>query len=80
MRTYLISNVHKAAPGIFAIDVASSIYATGYDQLRVPEITTLLQNPNKPSETYPRYCTVLYKDGVIRGSGIFGGATILNVS
>lgn len=76
MRTYLISNIRKAAPDIFTIDVASKVYATGYDRSQVLAITTLLRNPNKPSETYPRYCTVLYKDGLIRGSGIFGGVAI----
>ena len=80
MRTYLISNVRKAASAIFPISVESRVYATGYDQSKVPEIVALLCNRNKPSEVYPRYCSVLYKDGVIKGSGIFGGVAILNVS
>jgi len=80
MRTYVISNVRKAAPGIFPIDIKQQVYATRYNRSQVPAIVTLLHNPNKPSETYPRYCSVLYKDGVIRGSGIFGGVAILNVS
>lgn len=80
MRTYVISNIRKAASEIFPIDAKQEVYATRYNRSQVPAIVTLLRNPNKPSEAYPRYCSVLYKDGVIRGSGIFGGVAILNVS
>ena len=80
MRTYLISNVCKNAPAIFSINVDLTVYATSYNQSQVPQIVTLLQNPNKPFKTYPRYYPVLYKDGVIRESGLFGSATILDVS
>lgn len=80
MRIYLISNVRKAAPNIFPIPADAQVYATDYDRSQIPEIVALLRNPAKPTEAYPRYCSVLYKDGIIAGSGIFGGVTILNVS
>lgn len=79
MRVYIISNVRKAAPNIFPIPADAQVYATDYDRSQIPEIIALLCNPAKPAEAYPRYCSVLYKDGIIAGSGIFGGVAILNV-
>jgi len=40
----------------------------------------LLRNPNKPAEAYPRYPSVLYKDGIIKGGNLFCSAAIVNVS
>lgn len=81
MRVYVISNVRKTASNIFPIaPQPTAVYATGYDRSKVPEIVALLRNPGLPAEDYPRYCSVLYKDGVIKGTGIFGSKAILNVS
>ena len=80
MRNYITSNVCKNSPAIFAVNVKPEVYAIGYDRSGVLEIATLLGNPNKPTEAYPKYPSVLYKDGVIAAGNLFGSAAIMNVS
>ena len=80
MRSYIISNVHGNASDIFPVDASSKTYAVGFGRSEVPGIVALLRNPSKPAETHLRYCSVLYKDGVIAGSKIFSGTAIMNVS
>lgn len=80
MRTYIISNIRKHASKIFPINVQPEVYDKNYNRSEVPAIVALLGNPESPNEQYPRYCSVLYKDGVITGTGIFGGVAIIKVS
>ena len=80
MRAYIVSRVRGNAPNIFAVDVKPGVYTKAYDRSEVPAIVTLLRNPKLPDEPYPRYCAVLYKDGFIAGSNVFGGTAIVNVS
>ena len=79
MRSYIISNIRKNASVIFPVNATSEVYAVGFDRSAIQEIVVLLHNPNRPSETYPRYCSLLYKDGVIAGSKVFSGVAILKV-
>ena len=79
MRSYIISNIRSHASAIFPLGAEQKVYAVGFDRSGIPEIVTLLHNPNQPAETHPRYCSVLYKDGVIMGSKVFSGVAILNV-
>jgi len=80
MRIYIISNVRRNASVIFPVNVPPGVYAVGFNHSEVPDIVTLLGNPNKPTEAHPRHPSLLYKDGVIAGGNIFGGVAILNVS
>lgn len=80
MRSYIISNVCTNASAIFPLAAEPKVYSVGFDRSGVPEIAALLRNPSQPAETHPRYCSVLYKDGVIAGSNAFGSVAILNVS
>ncbi|KAF9780023.1 hypothetical protein BJ322DRAFT_1112707 [Thelephora terrestris] len=79
MRSYFISNIRKNARDIFPVDVGRGAFAKSRKRSEIPEIMALLQNPNKPGETYPRYPSVIYRDGVIRGNNIFGSSTIVNI-
>jgi len=79
-RVYIISNVCKNAPVIFPITVTSEVYLATFNQSQIPEIATLLGNPNKPTEAHPRYAPVLYKDRVITEGNLFGSVAILKVS
>jgi hypothetical protein len=80
IRANTVNAIRRNAPNIFALNVKSSaVYAKDYDRSQVPAIAAQLRNPKYPNEGYPRYCTVLYKDGVITGHGLFGGVAIRNV-
>ena len=79
MRTYIISNIRKHAASIFPIEVKADVFATNFDRSQVPEIVTLLRNPNRP-ELYPRHPTVLYRDSAVMAGNLFGGMAIINVS
>ena len=80
MRSYITSNIRSNAESIFPIDARQGVYAVGFDRSGVPAIISLLRNPKIPAETHPTFCSVLYKDGIISGSKIFSGVSILNVS
>ena len=80
MRTYIISNIRKNASSIFPINVRPEVYDKNYNRSEVPEIVALLSHPDLPDDKYPRYCSVLYKDEVIAGAGIFGSVAILKAS
>ena len=79
MRAYIISNVCKNASAIFPITIAAEVYSTTFNQSQIPEIATLLGNPNKPTDAHPRYASVLYKDGVIMGGNLLGSVAIMKV-
>ena len=79
MRSYVISNIRKNAEDIFPVNVKSRVYAKGFDCSKVQEIVNLLRSPKMPDEMYPRYASVLYKDGVTTGNNLFGSSAILNV-
>ena len=80
MRNYIISNVCGNTPAIFTLDVKADVYDTGFDQSQEPKIVALLSNPTRPTETNPRYPSVLYRDGIIAAGHLFGSAAIVNVS
>lgn len=79
-RNYIISNIRQHAPAIFALGIDPASYAADFDRSEIPEIVKLLRNPNKPTEAYPRYPSILYKDGVIAAGNLFGSTAIMNVS
>ena len=79
-RSYLISTVRTAAPNIFPVATTPGLFSRGNDRSTDPAIMSLLQNPGKPDDTYPRYPRVLYKDSVVSGRNVFGGSAIVNVS
>ena len=80
MRSYIISNVCKSAQDIFLIDVKKGTYAKGHKHSDVSEIVALLRDPKKPDDLYPRYPPLLYKDGIVKVTGLFCGSAIINVS
>ena len=83
MRSYIISNICGSASSIFSITTATvyrgDIYSRGYERSTIPEIVTALKNPTKPNDPYPRYPSILYKDGVVNGNNLFGSEAIINV-
>jgi len=79
MRSYIISNVRNHASVIFHIGAEQTVYTVGFDRSEVPAIVALLHNPNQAAKTHPKFCSVLYKDGIIAGSKVFSGVAILNV-
>ena len=80
MRAYIINNIRKNARDIFPVEVGSGVFAKSYNRTKIPAVMSLLRNPKKPGEDYPRYPSVLYRDGVITGSNVFRSSTIVNVS
>lgn len=83
MRSYIISNIRNCARDIFLISTAAEyrvdIYKRGFDRSGIPEIMEALKNPTKPNENYPRFASILYRDGIIKGSHLFGSEAIINV-
>ncbi|KAF9784398.1 hypothetical protein BJ322DRAFT_1109114 [Thelephora terrestris] len=79
MRSYFISNIRRHARDIFPVSVGPGVFAKGHKRSEVPAIMDLLRNPKKPGEHYPRYPSVLYKDGVIIGNNIFRSSTVVNI-
>ena len=80
MRSYIISNIRRSTTEIFPVVAESKVYAKNFNCSQIPEIMDLLRNPKKPGEAYPRYPSILYKDGVIMGNNLFRSSAIFNVS
>lgn len=79
MRTYLIDNVRKHAPKIFAIDSRLEWYSANFNRSSMPELVKLLKNPKQPDETYPLHPRVLFTDYEAIEKDLFGSVAILNV-
>lgn len=83
MRSYVISNIRKQARFIYPVDMSRhgqvDIYKAEYVRSGIPEIAALLKNRQLPNERYPRYPSILYKDGEIRGKNAFASSAIVKV-